>query len=46
MLTSKHGMIGGRSSSCGSWEICLFVRVTPKSGEGEFSCLQGGLVHD
>lgn len=42
MLTSEHGMIGGKSSSRGSWEVCPFVRGTSKFGERKFSSLQGG----
>ena len=43
MLTSEHGMIGGRSSTGGSSEACLsFARGTVKSGDRKFSSLQGG----
>ena len=42
MLTSEHGMIGGRSSSRGSWEVCLFVPGTSQFGERQFYSLQGG----
>jgi len=42
MLTSEHGISGGRPSTVGSSQACLFPRGTMKSGDRKFSSLQGG----